>query len=126
MPRTYAQLLTWCRSLMRQKSYAWAKFYESETRHQVANADRYKFLHSKTSTIPTHIRDEYIKMCEELHKEISCPICIEVIEYENLYLSSCGHKYCKTCYASYINHLKSTNKPLKCAVCKRKVKDPAK
>ena len=111
-------------SLKRQKAYAWAKFYQSENRHHRANADRYRVMSEATvvESIPTHIRDEYIKMCEETKKEISCPICMDVIEYENLFLSSCGHTYCKACYIQYINHLKSTNKPLKCAVCKRKVK----
>lgn len=122
MPLTSQQLTLINNSLKKQKAYAWAKFYQSETRHQVANAIRYRIMNSVVETIPTHIRDEYIKMCEETKKEISCPICMDVIEYENLFLSSCGHKYCKACYIQYINHLKSTNKPLKCAVCKRKVK----
>ena len=112
-------------SLKRQKAYAWAKFYQSESRHHHDNAQRYRVMTEATvvESIPTHIRDEYIKMCEETKKEISCPICMDVIEYENLFLSSCGHKYCKACYIQYINHLKSTDKPLKCAVCKRKVKE---
>ena len=57
-----------------------------------------------------------IKMLEDLRKEIECPICYEVINNNELQLSNCGHKFCKTCYDRI---LRDSNE---CAVCKKKLK----
>ena len=53
---------------------------------------------------------------EDLRKEIECPICYEVINNNELQLSNCGHKFCKTCYDRI---LRDSNE---CAVCKKKLK----
>jgi len=102
-------------SLKKQKSYAWAKYYESmnETHQQyITIYQQYTSEHVKEA-LPPHIASEFGEMAEQLRRKIECPICYEVIPSTDLKISKCGHKYCGECF----NHSQLE----KCAICRRKL-----
>ena len=47
-----------------------------------------------------------------LKKKLDCPICLDLIEPNQLQISSCGDKYCKDCY-SHIDQVAICRKMLK-------------
>ena len=72
-------------ALRRQKSYAWAQYFKSmeETHRDQLDILR---LHERlladedaTEEIPLHFLKEFTDMAKKLHKELSCPVCLEVI-----------------------------------------------
>ena len=105
-------------ALRRQKSYAWAQYFKSmeETHQEQLQVFR---LHTRlladedtTEELPLHFLKEFSAMAKKLHKELTCPICLEIIEYDNLKILCCGHKHCEECFRR-IN---------KCSLCRRIVK----
>ena len=65
--------------------------------------------------VPTHIENELKELYAETRKSIECPICLDVIDGDTLCLSSCGHKYHKSCYEILLE------KDGKCGICRRKI-----
>jgi hypothetical protein len=104
------------RSLEKSKKFAWGKYYGEVNNQLNQNTTQYNRMKEFVETIPTHIKEEYINMLDELKKNIECPICMEIINTDDLQLSNCGHKYCKTCYDRILT---DSNK---CAICKKKLK----
>ena len=51
-----------------------------------------------------------------LKKKWNVRFCYNVIEPDDMKLTNCGHKYCKTCYDKLIE----TNN--KCAICRKIIK----
>jgi len=104
-------------SLVRQKAFAWAKYYENIRGQIVIDRRHYTTIKEMEDRVPTHIKDEIVAMGAELRKKWECPICIEMIESENIAITNCGHFFCKGCLDTY----KSTNVDCKCPVCRRKI-----
>eukprot|EP00960_Hanusia_phi_P040611 754563-Hanusia_phi.AAC.4 len=50
-------------------------------------------------------------------KEVECPICLESIEPENSFLTTCAHKFHKTCFEDYTRKSSVANKR-QCPVCR--------
>ena len=97
----------------KQTAFAWAKYYEevNET-HELLKSMYNIYEEHDTEYLTKQLKDCFI----ELKKKIDCPICLEVIELEDLKISSCGHKYCNSCY----EQLMKMDEP-KCALCKKKL-----
>ena len=111
--------------LERKAKRGWAAFFQSQNKdHEVhmRYVDKINILREKIADlselkdIPVHILNELKELYEIAKKEISCPICLDVIEVNNIKFSNCGHKYCEGC----LNTLKSQN-PSKCAICRRRI-----
>lgn len=53
--------------------------------------------------VPPHIVEELANNYELLHltfdKEYECPICMDIIEGDQLHITKCGHFFCKGCIA---------------------------
>ena len=53
--------------------------------------------------VPPHIAEELANNYELLHltfdKEYECPICMDIIEGDQLHITKCGHFFCKGCIA---------------------------
>ena len=100
------------------RRYAWGQFYEKQEEHYILQTETYNTIKqfkdkiTEVETIPIHIQNEYKEMCGLLKKKLDCPICLDLIEPNQLQISSCGHKYCKDCY-SHID---------KCAICRKMLK----
>ena len=95
----------------KQTAYAWAKYYQQlETNHQ-HRVNQYNLNHRMVGVdeLPQHLVDEIAGLNIELKKEISCPICFDIIE--NLKITGCGHKYCNECF----------KKIDKCSICRKKI-----
>ena len=101
----------------KQTSYAWGKYYESQTERQVVHIHHYETLTEvvDSDTTPQFVIDELKELMIQMKKEIECPVCLSVIQPENIGFTKCGHKYCKEC----LEQLKITTK--KCALCQRKI-----
>ena len=102
----------------KQTSFAWAKYYESETDRHRGAIHHYHYIREviEKEQTPQFVIDEFKEMMIELKKTIECPICYDEIKPENIAFTKCGHKYCKGC----LDKLKVTTK--KCAMCQRKIK----
>jgi len=100
-------------SLVAQKKFAWAKYYE-EVMWGIANNQR---LNEKLEAleqqvgIPDHVKNEIAELHAETKKLIECPICYDTLNKDNLALPSCGHKYCSSCL----------DKIDTCAICRKKI-----
>ena len=110
------------KSLTSQKAFAFAVYYaECKERHldNIASYVSHKKMYEdmeKMNDPPYHIITELKEMYVKEKKCIDCPICLEVIEIDDLVFSSCLHKYCGKCYKTL---LEQTEK--KCAVCRKKL-----
>ncbi len=99
-------------------SFAWSRYYRSQ---QQANDTAVKHHQKLTALmeqgeqgIPQHIKTELKEMIDELRKTCECPICLEVIQTEDMEITNCGHKFHKECLAKV-----TTNK---CPTCRKKLK----
>lgn len=105
--------------MRRQKAFAWAKYYEAINEAHTGNVAHYNTLEQvveEVPELPKHLVDEYKQMLKDLHKEIECPICMEIIDgvefSRELKITGCGHKYCNDCF----------DKIDECAICRKKIK----
>jgi hypothetical protein len=64
-------------------------------------------------TMPKHICDEILKLAENSGETITCPICYQDIK-DQLQLTTCGHKYCKSCFECIDS----------CGICNKSLTDP--
>ena len=64
----------------------------------------YPYIVNADATIPTHIKEEFLKMGAELKKTWECPICIDMIQPDNLEITNCGHYFCKPCLEGFKEH----------------------
>jgi hypothetical protein len=103
--------------------FAWAKYYQS------INEDLHEaHIHYTTfnrvaddRAIPEHIKTEMKEMAAALKKKWECPVCMDMIEDEQLEITNCGHYYCKPCLQSWKNAEKARGEDKwKCGVCNRK------
>ena len=106
--------LAWAK---KQTSFAWAKFYEAENNQHPENMVQFKKIEvfTEVEDIPLHVVAELKSMMKQLKKKIECPICLEVINPNQLEITRCGHKFCRTCLGT----LKTTTK--KCAICRKTI-----
>ena len=99
--------------MRKQKAFAWAKYYEAILETHTGNVAHYNTINNvveEVSELPVHMVEEYKQMLKDLHREIECPICMEIIN--ELKITYCGHKYCNKCF----------EKIDECAMCRRKIK----
>tara|TARA_R110000824_G_scaffold340739_4_gene527246 strand:- start:2192 stop:2554 length:363 start_codon:yes stop_codon:yes gene_type:complete len=111
--------------LEKKAKRGWAAFFQASNKnHEVHMSYMLKlnFLQDKleevneATEIPLHISNELKELYNVVKKEVSCPICLDLIPTDNIKFTSCGHKYCEECLTT----LKSQNNP-KCALCRRKI-----
>jgi len=102
--------------MRKQKAFAWAKYYEALNEAHTGNVAHYHTINQvveEVPELPKHMVDEYAELLKLLHKNIECPICMEIIQTPLvLKITGCGHKYCNECF----------DKIDECAVCRRKIK----
>jgi len=108
----------------RQTAYAWAKYYESVRNRHEADRRHYNVANEAAAnpSIPEHIMAEFKEMATELKKTWECPIHLDMIETNELEVTSCGHYYCKTCLQGMKDTARSQGKThMDCAICRRKI-----
>lgn len=100
-------------ALEKKLKYAWAQYFQSRTEHIQKMSELHKKIEkiNKSSWIPKHFLNNYLEMANELKREISCIICYDSVNKDNVSITLCGHIYCKVCI-SKINE---------CSVCKKKL-----
>jgi predicted nucleic acid-binding Zn ribbon protein len=94
-------------------SFAWAKYYEKIREAHTSDVAHYNTIQKikeEVPELPTHLVTEYQQMLNDLHKQIECPICMQVIT--ELKITGCGHKYCAECFKRID----------KCAICRKKIR----
>ena len=97
----------------KQTAYAWAKYYQQLSINHEHSITQYNLNHKMVGIeeLPQHLVDEIAELNIELKKDISCPICFDIIEKDVLKITGCGHKYCKDCF----------EKIDKCSICRKKI-----
>jgi len=108
-------------ALLRKSKTGWARYFSllrDEQQHGIRLMEQIDVLRRQvvdnSATIPTHLKNEIVEMYQALGKHYDCCICMETPDADNIEISSCGHRYCKTCF----NQLKETTKA--CAICRKK------
>lgn len=115
--QTLQNQLLWAR---KQKSYAWAKYYESINRHLVGDRITYQIINRTCEEMPTHIKNEFKEMAMALKKKWECPICLDFIADDALEITNCGHFYCKPCLKQLIETQKTAgDAKWECATCRK-------
>ena len=107
--------------LKKQKSFAWAKYFQSKREAvelariiiQQTNLLRVDGQLQRPSQLPPHITNEFMDMAEQLNKEYTCPICLELTTKDTIDITWCGHILCKVC----CEQLKRTEP--KCPMCRK-------
>jgi len=60
----------------------------------------------------------YLKNAVDNIKTIeTCPICLDDIQTDEIAITKCGHKFCKSCIYHYIDELVNNNSIIKCPKC---------
>jgi rubrerythrin len=117
---THQRLLN---SMTKQRAYAWAKYYDvTFTRHE-HDVRHYRTVQLVTTdaAIPEHIKSEFLAMGAELRKTWECPVCIDMIDSQNLEITPCGHYFCKGCLSGLKTAAAAVPTDCKCPVCRRKI-----
>ena len=103
--------------------FAWAKYYEevNEQLH-VAHRDFTRFNRvADDREIPEHIKTELKEMATALKKKWECPVCIDMIDDNDLIITNCGHYYCKGCLDQWkLTCRERGDAKWECCNCKRK------
>tara|TARA_R110000787_G_scaffold17004_4_gene53804 strand:+ start:7361 stop:7678 length:318 start_codon:yes stop_codon:yes gene_type:complete len=94
----------------KRTKYAWAMFYQSNRENHNTTINRVEYI----DTLPEFVKSEIKSLYDELKKDVTCPICLDVIDIGVLEFSRCGHKYCENC----LFKLKECVEP-KCAICRK-------
>jgi len=105
--------------------FAWAKYYEEVNRdHHVAFAHHTGLAAAASEpSIPTHIKASLTEMATALKKKYECPVCISMIEPDDLAITNCGHFYCKDCLEAIKSAARAAHQPkYECPICRRKHK----
>ena len=109
------------KSLEKQKSFGCAMFYkESSERHieKIALLETINKLNENLSVeLPEHITAELKELLKKTREEVSCPICLDTINPDNLKWSSCGHRYCGDCLKQLIDNSTEPS----CAICRKRL-----
>tara|TARA_Y100000389_G_C17052679_1_gene313521 strand:- start:56 stop:394 length:339 start_codon:yes stop_codon:yes gene_type:complete len=105
------------KNLKNQKAYAWGKYFGETTANHIKITSLIREIDDLNNDKDLgHILNELRELYKRFRVDVECPICLEVIDEENLKFSSCFHKYCANC----LDKLKQTTN--KCAVCRKKFK----
>ena len=105
----------------KKTKYAWAMYFnEINERHEhdlTSYQTRQTQIQTYAEILPLHLLKEMRELLKKDKQVIDCPICLEVIDMDSLQITTCGHKYCKTC----LDQLKKMPSA-KCALCKKHLK----
>lgn len=110
----------------KQKSYAWAKFYEARNENLGEDHIQHQRIvriveSAEPLGLPKHLMDEFKEMAKALEKKWECPICMGMIPDGDLAITNCGHFYCKDCLEAWKRTEKQNgNEKWKCGMCNRK------
>lgn len=108
-------------SCNKRVAFAWAKYFEATRGRHQSDYTNHRRLIETADKLPEHIKSEYLDMMKELKKTWECPVCMDMIQPDNLDITNCGHFFCKPCLATY----KSQNaNDCKCPICRRKIGTP--
>jgi hypothetical protein len=92
-------------------SFAWRKYYTLlEETHEKRLSYHNVFLNAKLD-LPLHVQLQLKNYYELIKEQITCPICLEIIESNNVKFTNCGHMYCQRDFEK----IKETTQ---CAVCR--------
>ena len=107
---------------IKQKAFAWAKVYETTNRmldDDHRNYDAFTRVADDRS-VPEHIKAEMKTMAIALKKKWECPVCLDMIENDELEITNCGHFYCKACLTAWQKTCKDRgDDKWKCGMCNR-------
>ena len=104
--------------LDKNRRVAWCKFFQARRENfqqRVEFYDKLKMLQDALATaqgeynIPPHFQNKFKELLAEAKSTIECPVCLDVIEAEQLEITNCGHCYCKQCKSRLDQ----------CAICRR-------
>lgn len=112
-----------CAKMDRQRSFAWAKYYESMGQ----NANRARVIvwmigrHDDgklepKENLPKHITQEFYDMAEQLNKQFTCPVCYELVTSATIQITHCGHVFCKECLEQWKKKPNAV-----CPICRKKL-----
>ena len=103
-------------SLKRQKAFAWAKYFEITRDTHNDNVRNYQIINAMNDCVdvklPTHLHNEMNDLLTKTKQKIDCPICLEIINMDDLHIVGCGHKFHSNCIMQCD----------KCPICRKRLK----
>jgi len=98
---------------------AWAEFYHMRDLYYDQRMSMYQrfttlttHIDEKKDCLPKHLVNEFIEMSQELKREISCCVCLEMVTKDTQHMTRCGHMLDKTCFE------KVKDSENKCPMCR--------
>lgn len=105
--------------------YAWAQMYSSESKYFKFHSEYFQSLEKMkkefTPEIPKHFVNQYLEAMNKLKETITCTICSDIIDENNLKITSCGHLFCEECLISWAKSCKEKNNQVTCPTCRHKI-----
>ena len=104
-----------------QRTYAWGQYFNMRNRNFelqqeiVYNVESEKEEEKMDAHLIKFIRELY----EKAKVEITCPICLERIDKNNLSTTSCGHNFCESCLKEAKEACSEKHFP--CPICRKKI-----
>ena len=110
MPRTFTERQY--NAQVRKAKAGWAKYFaELES-----NQERDIIYYEQVKYLPVEGMTDFAQLLIKLKASIDCPVCLETIAPDQIEMTACGHKFCKSCLSA----IKERPEP-KCAICRGKI-----
>lgn len=128
-----------CRENIKLKArskYAWGMYYREVNENieltkklvDMGRIMRQNRDEDGSSSLPNHLVHEFLAMSDELKREMTCPVCFNIVTKDNYAITPCGHFFCKTeitmpngikrsCYDAALQSTDGT-----CPTCRKKIK----
>ena len=115
MPRTFTERQY--NAQVRKAKAGWAKYFaelESNQERDIIYYEQVKYLPVEGMT--DFAQQQIGELLIKLKASIDCPVCLETIAPDQIEMTACGHKFCKSCLSA----IKERPEP-KCAICRGKI-----
>lgn len=102
-------------SLESRRRLAWKSFYNLfDERHDEFETLRTNIQTAQTSEDISYIKRRLVELMDELNRFEGCPVCLETITKESVYIGNCGHMTCKDCHTEI-----TQNRNKQCPICRK-------
>ena len=106
-------------SQIKKTRYAWARYFNicnelhATQHHLIDTFGEEEKLKSDLKNCPEYLQKFIIELYNDSKKGIECPICLEVVNPEDLQTRICGHNFHKAC------NEKCIEEKSECPICRK-------
>ena len=122
----------------RQCNYAWAQVFQRDDRidelmrrelerpttiqviREVIIPYRGPHGVEEPDVLPPHISREMFEMARQLHRDYTCPVCLDFMTADTFSITKCGHEVCTVCMEHIRENTPIAQRP-RCPICRKKL-----